>query len=192
MVQAGCKLTPTRRALLAEGLCSNPRNALGPRRLRPTGCAGVGQPGSRGWFINGWVWNGLRQPVLWMTAGIVDDRAFLSFGEVVVLYKGIFFQCSVFLICPPLSTLFLFTEFVYGIHLIFFQSSRVESLSLRCFLPSRPWERPHARVSARVVHAKPSERAASFRAHTGRNVWLWLKVEKLFGVSFFNFHSRAV
>ena len=42
-----------------------------------------------------------------------------------------------------------------------------------------------ARVSARVVHAKPSERAASFRAHTGRNVWLWLKVEKLFGVSFF-------
>ena len=40
-----------------------------------------------------------------------------------------------------------------------------------------------ARVSARVVHAKPSERAASFRAHTGRNVWLWLKVEKLFGVS---------
>ena len=40
-----------------------------------------------------------------------------------------------------------------------------------------------ARVSARVVHAKPSERAASFRAHTGRNVWLWLKVEKLFRVS---------
>jgi hypothetical protein len=34
-----------------------------------------------------------------------------------------------------------------------------------------------ARVSARVVHAKPSERAASFRAHTGRNVWLRMKVE---------------
>ena len=48
-----------------------------------------------------------------------------------------------------------------------------------------------ARVSARVVHAKPSERAASFRVVIGRNVWLWLKVEKLFGVSFFNFHSRA-
>ena len=48
-----------------------------------------------------------------------------------------------------------------------------------------------AQVSARVVRVKPSERAASFRVHTGRNVWLWLKVEKLFGVSFFNFHSRA-
>ena len=37
--------------------------------------------------------------------------AFLSFGKVVV-YKGIFFQCSVIFVCP--------TEFVYGIHLIFF------------------------------------------------------------------------
>ena len=46
-----------------------------------------------------------------MTAGIVDDRAFLSCREVVV----IFFQCSVFFLCPPLSTLFVFTEFVYGI-----------------------------------------------------------------------------
>ena len=45
-----------------------------------------------------------------------------------------------------LSTLFLFTEFVYGIHLIFFQSSCIESLSLRCFRPSRPWERPHVRA----------------------------------------------
>ena len=93
--------------------------------------AGVGQPGSRGWFINGWVWNGLRQPVLWMTAGIVvgaqprfrlrvSTRLLFVRLEKLLFYKGIFFQCSVFFICPPLSTLFLFTEFVYGIHLIFF------------------------------------------------------------------------
>ena len=35
--------------------------------------------------------------------------------EKLLFYKGIFFQCSVFFACPPLSTLFLFTEFVYGI-----------------------------------------------------------------------------
>jgi hypothetical protein len=33
------------------------------------------------------------------------------------------------------------------------------------------------------VRAKPSERAASFRVLIGRNVWLRMKVEKLFGVS---------
>ena len=85
--------------------CAPSRNALGPRR--PTGCAGVGQPGSRGWFINGWVWNGLRQPVLWMTAGIVvgaqprfrlrvSTRLLFVRLEKLLFYKGIFFQCPVF------------------------------------------------------------------------------------------------
>ena len=66
-----------------------------------------GQPGSRGWFINGWVWNGLRQPVLWMTAGIVvgaqprfrlrvSTRLLFVRLEKLLFYKGIFFQCSVF------------------------------------------------------------------------------------------------
>ena len=101
----------------------------------------------------------------------------------------IFFECpEFFFVCPPLSTLFLFTEFVYGIvpniFLVFvcrvpfaplLPSFASVGAPLTCALD--------ARVSARVVHAKPSERAASFRAHTGRNVWLWLKVEKLFGVS---------
>ena len=72
-----------------------------------TGAAGVGQPGSRGWFINGWVWNGLRQPVLWMTAGIVvgaqprfrlrvSTRLLFVRLEKLLFFKGIFFQCSVF------------------------------------------------------------------------------------------------
>ena len=81
------------------------------------------------------------------SSGVGTVFALLFFRlEKLLFYKGIFFQCSVFFICPPLSTLFLFTEFVYGIHLIFFQSSCIESLSLRCFLPSRPWERPHVRA----------------------------------------------
>ena len=97
------------------------------------------------------------------------------------------------LLFPPFSCLRnLFTEFTY-----YFFSLRVSSpcRSVASFLRVRGSARTcalDARVSARVVHAKPSERAASFRVHTGRNVWLWLKVEKLFGVSFFNFHSRAV
>ena len=67
----------------------------------------MGQPGSRGWFINGWVWNGLRQPVLWMTAGIVvgaqprfrlrvSTRLLFVRLEKLLFYKGIFFQCPVF------------------------------------------------------------------------------------------------
>ena len=67
--------------------------------------------------------------------------------EKLLFYKGIFFQCSVFflhaLLCPPFSCLRnLFTE----LYLLFFQSSCIESLSLRCFRPSRPWERPHVRA----------------------------------------------
>ena len=97
--------------------------ALGPRQLRPTGCAGVGQPGSRGWFINGWVWNGLRQPVLWMTAGIVvgaqprfrlrvSTRLLFVRLEKLLFYKGIFFQCSVFFVRMPSS---VHPFLVYGI-----------------------------------------------------------------------------
>ena len=120
--------------------------------------------------------------------------------EKLLFYKGIFFQCSVFFICPPLSTLFLFTEFVYGIHLIFFQSSCIESLSLRCFRPSRPWERPHVRARrSSFSPRRPRKAERAFRVRIGRNVWLWLKVEdtqrekdSVLGFHNLNFHSRAV
>ena len=82
------------------------------------------------------------------------------------------------IVCPPLSTLFLFTEFVYGIHLIFFQSSCIESLSLRCFRPSRPWERPHVRARrSSFSPRRPRKAERAFRVRIGRNVRLWLKVE---------------
>ena len=109
--------------------------------------------------------------------------------EKLLFYTGIFFQCSVFFICPPLVQ----SLFVYGICL---RNSPNIFLSLRVSSPFRsvasvPRVRRSARtcaldarVSARVVRAKPSERAASFCVHTGRNVWLWLKVEKLFRFHF--------
>ena len=110
--------------------------------------------------------------------------AFRSFGEVVLM--AYFFSAQLFfaLLFPPFS--------VYGICLrnspnIF--SVFVYRVPVAPLLPSfASVGAPHvcaldARVSARVVHAKPSERAASFRVVIGRNVWLWLKVEKLFGVS---------
>ena len=108
----------------------------------------------------------------------------------------IFSVLSFFFVCPPLSTLFLFAEFVYGIHLIFFQSSCIESLLLRCFRPSRPWERPHVRARrSSFSPRRPRKAERAFRVRIGRNVWLWLKVEDTqrfcFGVSFFNFHSPA-
>ena len=173
MVQAGCKLTPTRRALLAEGLCSKPSpEALGV----DAEALGVGQPGSRGWFINGWVWNGLRQPVLWMTAGIVvgaqprfrlrvSTRLLFVRLEKLLFFKGIFFQCSVFFCMPSSVHPFL----VYGICLrnctYYFFSLRVSSpcRSVASFLRVRGSTRTcalDARVSARVVRAKPSERSA--------------------------------
>ena len=82
-----------------QALAGSPRCRRGSPRC--------GQPGSRGWFINGWVWNGLRQPVLWMTAGIVvgaqprfrlrvSTRLLFVRLEKLLFYKGIFFQCSVF------------------------------------------------------------------------------------------------
>ena len=91
----------------------------------------------------------------------------------------IFFQCSVFflhaLLFPPFS---LFTEFVYGIHLIFFQSSCIESLLLRCFRPSRPWERPHVRARrSSFSPRRPRKAERAFRVRIGRNVWLRMKVE---------------
>ena len=100
--------------------------------------------------------------------------------EKLLFHKGIFFQCSVFFVCPPLFPPFSCLWSSCGkIHLIFFSLSCVESLSLRSFRPLRPWERPHcaldARVSTRVVRAKPSERERAFRVRIGRNVWL--KVE---------------
>ena len=98
--------------------------------------------------------------------------------EKLLFYKRHIFCAQFFFACPPLSTLFLFTEFVYGIHLIFFQSSCIESLSLRCFRPSRPWERPHVRArrsSFSPRHPRKAERA--FRVRIGRNVWLRMKVE---------------
>ena len=74
----------------------------------------------------------------------------------------IFSVLSFFFACPPLSTLFLFTEFVYGIHLIFFQSSCIESLLLRCFRPSRPWERPlRARSTLEFQPASSTQSRAS-------------------------------
>ena len=60
-----------------------------------------------------------------------------SINQSISIYLSIFL--SLYL---SLSTLFLFTEFVYGIHLIFFESSCIESLSLRSFRPLRPLERP--------------------------------------------------
>ena len=79
-----------------------------------------------------------EQSVLFARNGV--RVAFLSFGEVVVL-KAYFFSAQFFLsLLLPLS-FWGFPEFVYGIHLIFFES-RIESLSLRSFRPSRPWERP--------------------------------------------------
>ena len=63
------------------------------------------------------------------------------------------------LLFPPFSCLRnLFTE----LYLIFFQSSCIESLSLRCFRPSRPWEHPHVRVrrsSFSPRRARKAERA---------------------------------
>ena len=111
----------------------------------------------------------------------------------------IFSVLSFFFVCPPLSTLFLFTEFVYGIHLIFFQSSCIESLSLRCFRPSRPWERPHVRARrSSFSPRRPRKAERAFRVRIGRNVWLRMKVEDtqrakdyVLGFHFFNFHSRA-
>ena len=90
--------------------------------------------------------------------------------------------------CMP----FVSTLFFYGICLrnctYYFFSLRVSSpcRSVASVLRVRGSARTcalDARVSARVVRAKPSERAASFRVVIGRNVWLWLKVEKLFRVS---------
>ena len=76
------------------------------------------------------------------------------------------------LLFPPFS---LFTEFVYGIHLIFFQSSCIESLLLRCFRPSRPWERPHVRArrsSFSPRRARKAERACRVvsRAYRAKRV----------------------
>ena len=93
---AGCKLTPTRRALLAEGLCSKPQRprsaSAAPNRLRRCGAAGLPRLVHK------------RMGMEWpAAAGVVDDRgycgrgpaqvsasgvdtvAFRSFGEVVVL-----------------------------------------------------------------------------------------------------------
>ena len=99
-----------------------------------------------------------------------------------------------------LSTLFLFTEFVYGIHLIFFQSSCIESLLLRCFRPSRPWERPHVRARrSSFSPRRPRKAERAFRVRIGRNVRLWLKVEDTqrakrfcFRVSFFQLSFSCV
>ena len=114
-----------------------------------------------------------EQSVLFARNGV--RVAFLSFGEVVVL-RHIFSVLSFFYaLLLPLS-FWGFPEFVYGIHLIFFES-RVSSpfRSVPSVL--------RVRGSAPCVRAKPSERAASFRVLIGRNVWLRMKVEKLFGVS---------
>ena len=124
-----------------------------------------------------------EQSVLFARNGV--RVAFLSFGEIVL--KAYFFSAQFFLsLLLPLS-FWGFPEFVYGIHLIFL--SLVYRVPFAPFLPSfASVGAPHAcaldaRVSARVVRAKPSERAASFRVLIGRNVWLRMKVEKLFGVS---------
>ena len=111
-------------------------------------------------------------------------------------FKAYFFSAQFFL-CPPPSTLFLgFPEFVYGIHLIFFES-RVSSPfrsvpSVLRVRGSAPCVRAR-RSSFSPRRARKAERA--FRVRIGRNVWLRMKVEDTqrfcFGVSFFNFHSRA-
>ena len=107
-------------------------------------------------------------------------------------FKGIFFQCSVFFVCPPLSTLFLFTEFVYGIHLIFFESSCVESLSLRSFVPrvrgSAPCVRAR-RLSFNPRGVRKAERACRVvsRAYRAKRVAAVESWRFLFKVSFSTF-----
>ena len=136
-----------------------------------------------------------EQSVLFARNGV--RVAFLSFGEVVVLRH--FFSAQFFL-CPPPSTLFLG---VSGICLrnspnIF--ESRVSSPfrsvpSVLRVHGSAPCVRAR-RSSFSPRRARKAERA--FRVRIGRNVWLRMKVEDTqrakrfcFGVSFFNFHSRA-
>ena len=102
-----------------------------------------------------------EQSVLFARNGV--RVAFLSFGEVVVL-RHIFSVLSFFYaILLPLS-FWGFTEFVYGIHLIFFEfcvsspfapclpSFASVGATLTCAID--------ARVSTRVVRAKLSERSA--------------------------------
>ena len=111
--------------------------------------------------------------------------------------RSAYFFSAQFFFCMPSS----FHPFlVYGICL---RNSPNIFLVFVCWVPFAPFlpffasvGAPYAcaldaRVSTRVVHRKPSARASSFRVHTGRNVWLRMKVEKLFGVSFTNFHSRT-
>ena len=112
-----------------------------------------------------------------VSASGVDTVAFRSFGVFCsfgegCFIKAYFFSAQFFFVCPPLSTLFLFTEFVYGIHLIFFQSSCIESLSLRSFRPSRPWERPMcARSTLEFQPASSTQSRASVpRAYRAKRV----------------------
>ena len=102
------------------------------------------------------------------SSGVGTVFALLFFRlEKLLFYKGIFFQCSVFFCMPSSFHPFL----VYGLQVVKFPNI-FESLVCRVpfapFLPSlasvgAPYTCAlDARVSARVVHAKPSERAASF------------------------------
>ena len=79
MVQAGCKLTPTRRALLAEGLCRCGAAGL-PRLVHKR--MGMEWPAAAGVVDDcGYCGRGPAQ----VSASGVDTVAFRSFGEVVVL-----------------------------------------------------------------------------------------------------------
>ena len=102
----------------------------------------------RGIFMKKKVWPQRRMQVDAYAAGAPHIFSVLSFFYALLL---------------PLS-FWGFPEFVYGIHLIFFQSSCIESLSLRCFLPSHPWERPHVRArrsSFSPRRPRKAERACS-------------------------------
>ena len=71
MVQAGCKLTPTRRALLAEG--PQPAN-----RLRRCGAAGLPRLVHK------------RMGMEWpAAAGVVDDRGYCGRGPAQVSASGV-------------------------------------------------------------------------------------------------------
>ena len=77
-----------------QALAGSPRCRRGSPRC--------GQPGSRGWFINGWVWNGRcgaaglprlvrkRMGMEWpAAAGVVDDRGYCGRGPAQVSASGV-------------------------------------------------------------------------------------------------------
>ena len=95
-------------------------------------------------------------------------------GRSAYFFSAQFFFCMPSSFHPFLCLRNLFTE----LYLLFFQSSCIESLSLRCFRPSRPWERPHVRARrSSFSPRRPRKAERAFRVRIGRNVRLWLKVE---------------